>query len=382
MKPLILLDAAPFCYGPISTLLAVIDELGDDAVDFVLLASGTSAEFAAARRDRIEIVACNTESEADLARHEALFRRCALFVCNTNPTSAAYAKELGCRVAYIDTLFWMWDRVDPRVARADLFLVQEFAGVAENRARIGAEIAAFQLVGPLIASAPRRTDPGGACIVSFGGIESSLTVPGQTNRYPWWMARLLLAALARRPRYERYRLCGRDHVMRSVAAELGAPADVAFGFVPHDEFVAEIGRAGLYLLSPGLTGVYEAVAARPPTVLLLPQNYSQQLQAQTFIDDPRWGLRGLDWRHVYDEFVMPRFLGEAEAVAQLNEVILRFERDAAAQARYVDRLAEVIAAVERGGGGGGSAPASGTRAAAAAIRGLIPALADVKEVRR
>ena len=54
MRPLVLLDAAPFCFGPVSTLQVVVDELLDSDLGLRLLTSGTTAEFMTGYDPRFE----------------------------------------------------------------------------------------------------------------------------------------------------------------------------------------------------------------------------------------------------------------------------------------------------------------------------------------
>jgi hypothetical protein len=358
------LDAAAFCYGPISTLLAVIDCLPVDALEMVVLASGTSAELAGAHGGAFRIVECDTEQLAALAAQADLLARCAVFVSNTNPVSARYAKLRGCRVAYIDTLFWMWDAIDDVVAQADAFLVQDFAGVDDNRRRLAIDIPHFERVGPLIALGGGGVSTEPRALVSFGGMESSLTVPGRTNRYAWVMAPLVLEALRRRGGLERTVLCGRGHVMDSLA-QLYAGPDVECRFLPHREYIAALRRCQVHLAAPGLTGAYEARALGVPIAFLLAQNYSQQLQVEIFLSDPSWPATGVDWRAIYDDAAIPAHLPEPVAVARVNELVLRFERDRAAQARYVELLTDALHRLPASGQG--SCTPSGAPAAARRI---------------
>jgi hypothetical protein len=343
MKPLVLLDAAPFCYGPVSTLLAVVDHLLEADVELVLLASGTAAEFAAGYDPRCTIVPCNTEDEEDLVRHVELFRRCSVFVSNTNPLSVRFAAAQGCRTVYIDTLFWMWDAVDPEVAAADLYLAQQFDGTDRNFARLGADIRRFEVVGPLVAPPAARAPRGPGCLVSFGGMESSLTMPGVTNRYPWVMTRLLLRAFREADVPGLYLFAGRGPVMDQLQAEW-AGANARFAFLPRRAFFDELARCGRYLLSPGLTGAYEALGVPVPRFLLLPQNYSQQLQAHTFLRKTDAPFAGWTWTDMYPELQFTHYMPEPEGVAKVNDAILRFETDAAAQERYVALLVEALRA--------------------------------------
>lgn len=338
MTPTIVMDAAPFCYGPISTLMAVAQHLRRHELELVLLASGTAAEFVRTDHEWLRVVSCNTEDIADLERVGPLLRDAAVFVCNTNPASAAFARSIGCRVVYIDTLFWMWDHIDPLVAASELYLAQDFAGVADNHRRIGNAIENFEIVGPLIADCDDRPpERDRTCIVSFGGMQSSLTVPGNTNRYPWTMTGLLLSALDRVESFDRIVFCGCGWVMQSLEARFAGPGR-EFRFIPHAELLRELARCRLLLLSPGLTGAFEALALNVPTCLLLAQNYSQHLQASAFLRRAEPPFRGLEWSDLYPDFQLPNHLHEADAIAQLDQLIRRFESDAAMQDRYCEQL--------------------------------------------
>jgi|GEM_PF-1485855 len=343
MKPTIVLDAAPFCYGPISTLLSIVDHLPHDELDLVLLASGTAAEFAAPYADRFRIVPCNTEEVSELEHHRGLIERSRLFISNTNPAGARFAAMCGTPTIYVDTLFWMWDEIDPVVAGSTLlYVAQDFDGIEENYRRLGGAIEDFRVVGPLINTSVRhRSSAENSCVISFGGMESSLTKPGETNNYPWLMTEILLAAFSRSARFDRHLFRGRGPVMEQLALE-HEDVTVDFRFVPHERYLEEIGGCRLHLLSPGLTGAYEAAALNVPTVLLLPQNYSQQLQAETFLANPGWRFAGYQWSDIYPDVEMRRYMPEAEAIAMLNDVIRRFESDTVAHRRYADMLDDAI----------------------------------------
>ncbi len=354
MKPLILLDAAPFCYGPISTLCAILDHLPRPDLRLKLLASGTSAEFARGYHAGLEIVDCDTEDPEDLEAHRELFLASNLFVSNTNPVSARYAVGLGCRTVYVDTLVWMWDEIDPQVAASELYVAQDFEGIDENFERLGAEIESFEVVGPLIASSAEGSRaPGNDCLISFGGIESSLTVAGETNRYPWVVTRLLCRAFERLPAFDRYLFAGRGRVMESLARDHGGPRR-EFRFVPHHELLERLASCRLCLLSPGLTGAYEALAAGARSYLLPPQNYSQQLQSTIFLEQAQWPFQGMHWGQIYRGFEMPAHLPEEQAVAEVNRLILRFESDAEAQERWLEHLVDAVGRLDDWPTGSGS----------------------------
>lgn len=341
MKPLVLFDAAAFCYGPASTLDAVLAELWQANIEIAVLVSGTSAEFLSPHLDRCDFIDCDTDDPAALARHDALFRQCKLFVSNTNPLSARHALLLGARTLYLDTLFWMWDEIDPVIADSAIYVAQDFDGVADNRRRIGHAINDFHVVGPLIREAVDTGVRSDTCVISYGGMTSMLIGFDAAFRYARTMTRLVIGAMDGAPPFARYLFRGNGRIMTELALEFGS-ADRDFAFVPHADYVEETAGAGLLLLSPGLTGCYEALETGTRTWLLPPQNYSQQLQAAVFLDQPAPVFAGRHWRHIYPDFALPRYLPEEEGVARLSAAIARFEQDAAAQATYGQALRETM----------------------------------------
>lgn len=369
-RPLVLLDAAPFCFGPVSTLQVVLDELPVTDLDLILLSSGTTAEFMADYDPKCVQVTCDTENRDELARHNELFQKCALFVSNTNPVSARYAIEVGTPVLYLDTLFWMWDKIDPLIAKSAIYVAQSFRGIEENRRRIGRDIADFRIVGPLVRPA-RARERNRDCLISYGGMSSKLTVPGVTNRYAWVMTRLLLSAFERAPAFDRYVFRGNARVMDALAREF-KDNRCEFGFAPHAKHVEEMAGACNVLLSPGLTGTYEALASYAPTWLLPPQNYSQQLQAEFFLNDG--AFQGRHWGHIYPDFELPAYVPEPEGVRRVSAAVLRFEEDAEAQNRYVAALSEALP-ISRPALVGAGADVVGSGAAAQVANMIMEAVA-------
>jgi hypothetical protein len=170
---------------------------------------------------------------------------------------------------------------------------------------------------------------------------SKLTVPGLSNDYARVMTRLVIEVLEQVEPYDKYLFCGNSQVMERLAGEFGGPRR-QFQFVPHERFLEYAAGCELHLLSPGLTGAFEAKAAGRPACLLLSQNYSQYLQSKIILGNGGWGFVGHAWNAVYPTLEIPPYLPEEEAIRRLNEVIRGFEADGAAQARYVNMLIEDI----------------------------------------
>lgn len=341
-RPFILLDAVPFCYGPVSTLISIVNCLPKDQFELVLLASGTTEEFACAEKGKYRLVSCNTEVIEELESVKELFARCDLFISNTNPISARYAMDLGCRVAYVDTLFWMWEAIDAVVTKADAYIVQDFAGVEENRSRIGREIKNFHKVGPLIDVADsKRREKENLCIVSFGGQESNYSSGDLAFRFSKILSGIIIRCFDAIGYDGFISFRGRSSIMQRLS-QCYTGNNYEFRFVPHREHVQDLNRAQYHLLSPGLTGMFEAIALNIPSLLLPGQNYSQQLQAHMLLSQRHRLFGGVEWGGIYHDGNVPAFLPELEGVEMVAGLITRFESDSEAQQRYMDVLSKTL----------------------------------------
>jgi hypothetical protein len=92
------------------------------------------------------------------------------------------------------------------------------------------------------------------------------------------------------------------------------------GCLPREEYQKLLSTAKAVVLSPGLTGFYEVVAAKSPVFFLPPHNYSQYLQLQSYKDilcPPYYS----DWLRLGITKVMDCFLPEEQMLQEVDEVL-------------------------------------------------------------
>lgn len=113
-KLTLIFDADPFCFGPISTTLYIVEQLKSrkkipEDSKLVLLGTLTTTQLAEKSGLFDEIYECNTTSPDSLMKYKTIISEAHLYISNTNLLSIEFVASIGTPVIYVDTLFWMWD---------------------------------------------------------------------------------------------------------------------------------------------------------------------------------------------------------------------------------------------------------------------------------
>jgi hypothetical protein len=335
----ILLQAAPFCFGPISTLLNVIQGLVRPNYRLIIIEEGPTRDLIRRSGLPLERVALTTAPPFSPELGE-LIDQADLVVSNTDPVFAAACMERGAKVIVVDTLFWMWDHIPPILLEAERYIVQDFGDAEAQFKRLGRP-QDFLQVGALTSHQPppvpltRRVS---SIHVSFGGCDCLLVDP-QRDPYPGLMLELLENALAAAlPHRWDVLLCCGDRTACSLQ-----PRDkrITVSTLSNQDYLKSMRQAKAALLSPGLTSTLEVLQAETPVFFFPPQNYSQVLQLSAY-RKANVAPYSFTWADAYPEFALPPYLPEEEAVARVRTVIDRFGGDVAAQDTLRRKLVEFL----------------------------------------
>ncbi|SAI46992.1 Uncharacterised protein [Bordetella ansorpii] len=325
--PTIVFDADPFCFGPISTTLNIVEDLRlrgnlPDRTRFVLLGTLTSSQLG--RRSGLfdSIYECNTTDPKDLDARATLLTNAALFVSNTNPASISAAARLGIQSVYVDTLFWMWNDLPADLALADKVFIQHFHGIEENIERLRAVVSDPQVVAPILSpTLPDPTDDTDGLLITLGGID---TVYADTGRF-WFEFLKDLLALPSVQSEAFVTIAGGGHTIGRLAQALaGSHPNLEIGCFNKQDFLRRLRDARKVLANPGLTTFYECQALNKDVFFLPPQNYSQQLQLQTYLHDYYSPEQGFPWNVHHGYPPIPRYLPEQEGIALIAACAERF----------------------------------------------------------
>lgn len=330
----LLCDAVSFGFGPAGKLAAILGRLQKEDLETVLLASGTTLELAADAADRV--IEANTEADEALEAHRDLFESSDLFLVVMNPISSRAAQRYRVPQVFVDSLFWMWDSIDPATARAERYCIQNFVGVEERLAEEAVDHPV--LVGPIVdARAYGEREETNQLIVNFGGMESGLIRHGINLTYPFVVGEGVARALADHS-FDRVLLTGRRPVLEELAERHPIPRS-SFGSLAPPNFMEEVRRSKMVMTSPGLTATYECFAAGVPVVFLPPQNYSQVFNLAS-LRQVGAAPRSLAWSDLFPEREVAPRIPEKAGVEAVLGLIAEFSASAGARRTFTSWFGE------------------------------------------
>jgi hypothetical protein len=330
MSATIIFDAEPFCFGPISTTLNIIRELRALAprseLRIVLLGTLTSRQLADASDLVDDVIECDTSDEALLLSHRRLIESADLYLSNTNFNSVKLLQKHGITtpVAFVDTLFWMWDVIDPIINTVSPYYVQDFWGVRDRVASLGAGGDNVRIIDPLVSArsgAPQTKRD--LILINLGGIEN---IYWKGRYFADALVSVVLDAIDRVPELAHYQkvIAGGGERIQSIKTDFEDESrNVHVGCFSQEAFLNLLDQSQYFFSLPGITSFVEAVLHKANLFLMLPQNYSQQLQlrrVRSFCS----GVFGRSW----DEFQgLPHirdYEPELEGLARVHQCNQRF----------------------------------------------------------
>jgi hypothetical protein len=319
MKKIILFDAEPFCFGPISTTLNLIDYLKKKTAisqnyDLLLLGTGTSRQLAVVSGLFDKIIECDTTSFDELEKQSPLIQKAALFVSTTNPHSINFLNRFRTKRIFIDTLFWMWGELRADFSQLTTYYIQRFFNIEKQLEKFGVHIPRYKVVSPLISFDLAAKKEENFTLINLGGID---TVYHTTSGfYQSLVSRLYENASIRdlpiviagggktiemlRKSYERKHL-----TIRCLGKE---------------EFKDLFSRCSKFISTPGLTSIHESCFIGKDLFLLPPQNYSQYLHL-AYLKKRLIKIRGLGFDDLLNASPIEEGLPEDEGVHQVKGLV-------------------------------------------------------------
>lgn len=337
MPTTVLCDALPFCFGPVSKMASIARHLDGHGIRLPFLASGTSSDFAN-QTGLFDVVLCNSEKDSDLEKEKALFEEADVFLSIMNSKSAHFAQKCGVPVVYIDSLFWMWDKVPSHLYDVEKYFIQNFTGIESQLATVPKNFN-YEVVGPIIDdSFPLVETREDSIVVSLGGMESSLIQVGVNSNYPFVVGGIVADVLSERK--ENVYFCGYNKIISQLALSKKY-LNIKFGQFEHAHFLSLLAKSKLAIITPGLTTAFEAFFYETPTIFLPPENYSQYLNLNTFRAASSAPL-SFQWSDFYSEIDIGSREKEKVGIDKVLKYIRKFEGDRNMQRRFAERLHEMI----------------------------------------
>lgn len=334
--PRILCDAVPFCFGPTSKMISVAEHLKGENTQILLLASGTSKELGS-KSKLFRVIDCNSERQAELEKHRELFKKADLFVTVMNPVSAKFAQKLKKPTIYIDSLFWMWDKIPNHLYDVDKYFIQNFYNSQKTLQKY-TKIKNAEIVGPIIDdSKPIEKNKHEYIVVNFGGMESTLIKIGKNSSYPLTVGKIIEEVLTKAN--QKAYFCGNDKVLKKFLNTNSK--NIIISGRNHKDFLELLRKSKLLITVPGLTTTFEAFYYETPVAFLPPQNYSQLLNLDIF-RKKNLAKNSFQWSDIYPHIKIQPGENEKKSVEKVLKCIKKFESDKTAQKKFRNYLTNLI----------------------------------------
>jgi MoaA/NifB/PqqE/SkfB family radical SAM enzyme len=315
------MQAAPFCFGPVSTSLAIAEELRRHDVAIVWLAEGTALELLREGNHGDYIVPFRLANPEDRRIRSHIVEEADLVVVNTDPDFAEFAVGLNKEVLYVDILYWMWHELPSVVSRCSLYIYEDFVRSAEQVRRLGLPPRSLR-VGPLTGST--IGEPPGAVrenhlLVSLGGLHRPGGAASALLRsYERMVREALVDALDGVDAFKTVYFAGGG--LERSETKLSNGSLLRSGCLSRTDHQRLLTTARATVMAPGLTGFYEAATAGVPVFFLPPHNYSQHLQLQSYkavLPEQFF----CDWQRLGIATEMACFLPEEEMLQQVDAIL-------------------------------------------------------------
>jgi hypothetical protein len=337
MKKKILLQAAPFCFGPASTLLSIARHF-ENGFELMMIDEGPTGDLL--KLSGLDIKSIQISTIHPSKELDELIRSVDIVVSNTDLEFAKYCIDHQvAKLVIIDTLFWMWDDIDKRLFGADLYVIQDFMGTENQLNRLGSP-RNYLSVGPLINWVVNQENQQkkDQVLISLGGCDCVL-FDSHNDPFPSLISRLIRKSFGE-SQFKDYEL-----VLTVGAKTKSSLQSRTEGFeiktLSNTDNQLLMGKVHAILLSPGLTATFEAIHSGTPIFFLPPQNYSQVIQLDEY---KKLGIApySFTWSDAYPEFSLPNNLPETIAVERVRQVVDRFLSDEAAQQVFQNKLDRFI----------------------------------------
>ncbi|MBD2791149.1 hypothetical protein [Xenorhabdus szentirmaii] len=347
-SPYIIFDADPFCFGPISTTLNVVEKLKNRSklmsdTKFILLGTLTSSQLGQTSGLFDAIYECNTTSVSDLSRYSELISGASLYISNTNPHSIDFVSKFNTPIIYIDTLFWMWDDFHVDLHQTEKTFIQDFHGIEHNIERFQDKLGDYQVIPPILHSTLQQymmdDSPPEGVLITLGGIDT--VYADTTDFYYHFLAELLAIPYLQQEPHITIAGGGKTIVnLAEMFAQTHPHVDI--GCFSRHEFLQKLHRARKVLANPGLTTFYECVTLNKDVFFLPPQNYSQQLQLDVYLQHYYGHEHGFLWQPEYGYPDIPRYLPEKEGLALIKKCNDLFINSPTERKRAMDMISQFL----------------------------------------
>lgn len=343
LKKVILFDAEPFCFGPISTTINLVNFLRDktnicDKFDLVLLGVGTSKQLAEASKVFDRIYDCNSTLTTELEKFSKIISKAALYISTTNPHAVNFLKNFKTKLYYIDTLFWMWGELRADFRHVDRYFIQRFFNIDKQLAIYREHINCFQVVNPLISHKLHKKIEEKFILINLGGMD---TVYHKTSKFYHIFVEEM---------YNNYKLQGTDIVIagggdsiKELKSLYSNRKNLIIDCFGKSEFEDLFAKCIKFISAPGLTSINESYYIAKDVLFLPPQNYSQYLNLK-YLRYNVPAVKSISYEDLFNVEKIQEYLPEEDGIVLIKRLSERLINDSIAMRQLFITIEEFIEA--------------------------------------
>lgn len=325
-NPYIIFDADPFCFGPISTTLNLANYLRTNSsiserYDLILLGTLTTKQLAEKTQVFNDIIECDTTDTKELSQRASLILGSSLYIANTNPTAIRLFENQAFNKVYIDTLFWMWDKLQANFRTVEAYFIQNFFNTESQLKRFQDQINRPIIVSPIIDPNLLQTTKieEDYVLITLGGIDT--VYAESTNFYEVFLGRLLSSELLKK---QKIVVAGGGETIGRLKRKFELKhSNISIDVFGRAKFLDLLLGCKKLIANPGLNTFYESSIIGKDTYFLPPQNYSQQLQLLLYMKYQP-DIKGYAWQPVFGYPDIPESLPELEGIRLVQKCCDRF----------------------------------------------------------
>lgn len=330
----VLLNAESFGFGPSAAISEIFPYLRKRISHLGYIGDGHTLDLQR-KLSYDAIYDCGAETTA---QRKEKFTQAAkdydVFITASDFEAARWARELGLALIIYDPLTWYWKQIPEIVGNADLYVAQNFFGVAE---RIQSEPGAFPehaIVPPIVSgiyNAKKFTNQQNL-LVNMGGLSNPYTSPQDLQDFAKTVFCFAHNVLA--PAYDATTYVSSRSIVDSVQSI--CPATTLLPYQVQDCLSA----SQLAIMTSGLGNIYEAASMNKKVVWLPPANDSQGQQIKLL---QQHGMADyfIDWADIFvDDQPIDYFDTQELVMKQIAVYMKRLSKEPRAKARFITLLCD------------------------------------------
>lgn len=330
----VLLNAEPFGFGPSAAIGEIFPYLRNRVSHLSYVGRGHTLDLQK-KLPYDEVFDCSEDTfDKRKEKFIAVAKDFDVFITASDFESACWAKELGLTLVIYDPLTWYWKQVPEVVGRADLYVAQNFFGVAERIMNAPEFFPNYAIVPAIVSGIHDKTVEINQqnLLVNMGGLSNPYTTSKDLEDFAKIIFEIVHIILE--PAYDETTYVSSKSIVDAV--QHICPAKTL-----QPQQVQEcLSASKLAIMTSGLGNIYEASSMSKKVLWLPPANDSQGQQIK-LLKQHGMADYSIDWSDIFiDEKPIDYFGSQENVMKEIAVYMKRLSNEPKAKARFITLLCD------------------------------------------